>query len=129
LPSDFLAKAQRRKGAKKTSTREDTLKVFFAPLRLCGRKLVSLNSSPAGHEINNQHNHSYHEQQVDKAATNIRKQANQPQDQQNNQNCPQHVEISFLILSQKPERRFGPNYRKQPENEQRPCQPSIHDRS
>jgi hypothetical protein len=33
---------------------------------------------------------------VDEIATNTTEQANQPQDQQNHQNCPQHVEISFL---------------------------------
>jgi hypothetical protein len=33
---------------------------------------------------------------VDEIATNTTQQTNQPQDQQYHQNCPQHVEISFL---------------------------------
>jgi hypothetical protein len=50
------------------------------PLRLCAfaREESFLDSSPAGHEIDYQHNHGYHQQQVDETSTNMRKQANQP---------------------------------------------------
>jgi hypothetical protein len=88
-----------------------SLRFGFAPLRE-----KSLNRAPSGNQVDYQYNHSHHEQQVDKAAANVRKQANQPQNQQNHDNCPQHVRN--LLLSK-------PTLR-QPVDEQRPCQRAIH---
>jgi hypothetical protein len=64
----------------------------------CGpMEKLSLNRPPASHQVDYQHHHSHNEQQVDQAATDVREHANQPQDQQNYQNCPQHGRISLIL--------------------------------
>jgi hypothetical protein len=85
----------------------------FAPF--CGE---GLNRSPASYQVDDQNDHGYYEQQMDQAAANVRKQANQPQDQQNYQNCPQHDLNLLLTLS-------SGTYQKHWWKEQRPCQRPI----
>lgn len=48
-------------------------------------------SSSAGNQVNDQHNHGNHQQQVDQAAANMEAESQKPENQQNRENCPKHV--------------------------------------
>jgi hypothetical protein len=60
---------------------------------------ADLYGSSASHKIDDQNHHRNDKQQVNQTSTHVRQQSNQPQDQQNYQNCPQHDRISFFKLS------------------------------
>jgi hypothetical protein len=85
-----------------------------------GKLPVRLDGSPAGYQVDDQNNHGDYEQQVDEAATNVREQANQPQDQQNHQNCPQHDRNLLLETRLTKTERGSAGIC----NEQRSCQPA-----
>jgi FtsZ-interacting cell division protein ZipA len=46
--------------------------------------------SSAGHQVDDQHNHRNHQQQVDQASCDVEAPSQQPENQQNRENCPKH---------------------------------------
>jgi len=64
----FHARRKEKTQRRKEKHRENVVP-FSAPLR---ETSFCLNRSPPGHQIDYQHNHSHHEQQVDKSATDVR---------------------------------------------------------
>jgi hypothetical protein len=53
------------------------------------RGLLKLNSA-ACDQVDDQHDNSQYQQQMDEAASNVEAEAQKPQDQQNRKNCPKH---------------------------------------
>jgi hypothetical protein len=47
-------------------------------------------NSAACDQVDDQYDHSQHQQNVDKATGNVKAEAQKPQDQQNRENCPKH---------------------------------------
>ena len=84
------------------------------PTATCHQNDPRLNRSAASHEIDNQHNYGYYEKQMDKAASNMGKQANEPQNEQDHQDCPKH-DRSLLVN----------RYREPLGKEQRSCQQTL----
>jgi hypothetical protein len=54
------------------------------------RNPALLDRASAGDQIDNRHNYGNNQQQVDKAARNVKTPTEEPKDQQNGKNCPEH---------------------------------------
>jgi len=49
-----------------------------------------LNSAPASHQTDDRHDDGDHQQEVNKTAGNVKSPTQQPQDEQDRKNCPEH---------------------------------------
>jgi hypothetical protein len=61
-------------------------------------KLLS-NSASAAEQVNDQDYQSYNQKQMDQASPDVHTETEKPQDQQNNENCPKHVNLLRSLAS------------------------------
>ena len=61
-------------------------------------KLLS-NSASAAEQVNDQDYQSHNQKQMDQASPDVHTETEKPQDQQNNENCPKHVNLLCSLAS------------------------------
>jgi hypothetical protein len=72
---------------------EETAAPFRTYYRITER-FVGLGDVPApAHQVENQHYYSNHKQQMNQPASDTAEHSQQPQDQQNDQDCPKHSNL------------------------------------
>jgi hypothetical protein len=64
------------------------------PARLTGHWLQGLDSSAAADQVEDENDDRYHQQNVNEAAADVKAEAQQPEDEKNDDDCPKHEAIS-----------------------------------